>query len=181
MPAWASRRPGRWTRSHKPRAQRCATAIHVDLLDVRFWHRQVDLLTSRSDRSPRTITKRRRPMVVVASCPSAINSYTFVRPKLVASQASSIVQLRRWEKGTAGSSCFGEDDVELHSAVFLTLTVPHKRSSTGKLESAKIDRGTSEVNAYIRGPPRTIAYGNARSNISGCQRRRMNFLEAVAE
>jgi hypothetical protein len=39
-----------------------------------FGSHHADLFTSRSDRSPRTITSRRRPTVVVASCPAPINS-----------------------------------------------------------------------------------------------------------
>ena len=49
--------------------------------------------------SDRTSTNLRRPTMVVAISPAPISSYSFVRPRPVAAQASAIVQVRRCANG----------------------------------------------------------------------------------
>jgi hypothetical protein len=62
-------------RPKKTRIRSAPTARHADQFRwTSFDSHHADLFTSRSDRSPRTITSRRRPTVVVASCPAPINS-----------------------------------------------------------------------------------------------------------
>src|ERR1700745_2438439 len=88
--------------------------------------------------------------------------------------------MSRSGKGMVGSSGFGEDASGWRCQFFsrwrdLTGLSPHK------LDSAKVNRATSEVNACIRGSPRTKAYDSGHSKVTGCQRRRIIFLRSVAE